>query len=291
MAKKDVILKICKVISVYDDTDGERIKVYLLPEDDGKDIKDIPYAHPLLPKMLHIKPQLGESVLVLLTEANNGNSIRHYIGPIISQPQYMDKDEFYHSLSLYRNSSEKPDVAINTNPDSKGAFGVNEDIALYGRKKNDIILTENDVKIRCGSRIKDGEKNVIFNRTDPAYILLRHNDDKTEYDNPNDNISTQSYRSTATIVADKINLISSKTSPFKTNDKDNLINETEMMKILKEAHQLPYGDILVRFLSKFVNAFATHYHAYPGEKPCEKPIKEVVDFNLNTILSDNVRIN
>lgn len=288
---KDVILKICKVISVYDDTDGGRIKVLLYPEDDGKDLKDIPYAHPLLPKMLHIKPKLGEAVLVLLTAVNNGYSVRHYIGPIVSQPQFMDGEEFHHSLSLYRTSSESPDVAVSTNPDSDGAFTKNDDIAIYGRKKNDIIFTENDVRLRCGSRLKDDKGNVIFNRTDPAYILLRHNDNRAEYTNENDNIKTQHYRSTATIVADKINLISSKTSPFKTNDKENLINETEMLKILNEAHQLPYGDVLVKFLTKFVDAFSKHYHAYPGEKPCEKPIKEVVDFNLNTILSDNIRIN
>ena len=71
MSKNGVILKFCQVIDVYDETDGERIKVKLSPEDDNRDIKDIPYAHPLLPKLIHIKPKIGETVLIVLMEVES----------------------------------------------------------------------------------------------------------------------------------------------------------------------------------------------------------------------------
>lgn len=286
---KGILIKICQVIDTYDSTDGERIKVRLSPEDDRKPDNKIPYAHPLLPKLLHIKPKIGEFVLVVLTEVDNGYSNRYYIGPIISQPQFMEKDDILiNATSLYPGSYKEPDVAPSTNAESHGALAGDDDIALYGRKKNDIILTKDDVRIRCGSRLKENstQGNIIFNRNDPAYILLRHTDTKNGKKN-------NEYRSTATIVADKINLIGNQSKePFRTNDKKDLIDNNEMQKIIDKAHKLPYGDILVEFLEMFVDAFAKHVHPYPGMPPCQtSEYLETITYDLKKILSESVAIN
>ena len=282
----NISIKLCEVLSVYDDVGGSRIKVHLSPEDDGKKLQDIPYAFPLLPKVLHIQPKVKEGVLILLTETGNGYSNRYYIGPIISQFQYLDFDPFpLNSLSTYPGAPFRPDANIVMNPDSKGAYANDEDIAIYGRKKNDIILTENDIKIRCGSRLQDGNL-ITFNRNDSAYMLLRHKEDYAE-----NLLDDSSPKSSATIVADKINLISNYSRNFKT-DPDNLITNEDMEKIFKEAHQLPYGDILVKFLKSFVNAFVNHYHEYPGLTPYEKTkdFTYVKNYELNNILSPDIRI-
>ncbi len=289
MSKNGVILKFCQVIDVYDETDGERIKVKLSPEDDNRDIKDIPYAHPLLPKLIHIKPKIGETVLVVLMEVDNGYSNRHYIGPIISQPQHMIGDDFgINSLSLYPGSYKEPDIAPSTNADSHGALAKDNDIAIYGRNKTDIILSENDIKIRAGSRLNDtkAKGNIIFNRKDPAFIHLKHSDEKRGKDG-------DEYRSTATIVADKINLIGNNSKDvFKTNDKNGLITDNEMQKIIDKAHNLPYGDVLIDFLKLFVNAFAEHVHPYPGMKACPTPnFVKTTSYDLSKILSETVKIN
>lgn len=286
---KNTIIKICQVIDIYDETDGDRIKVKLSPEDDRKSDDEIPYAFPLLPKLIHIKPKIGEYVLVFLTEINNGYSNRYYIGPIISQPQFMEQDDVLTNVtSLYPGSYKEPDVAPSTNADSHGALAENKDIALYGRKKNDIILTDDDIRLRCGNRLKDDsvKGNIVFNRSDPAYILLRHNDSKQgEKDDE--------YRSTVNIVGDKINLIGNQSKePFRTNDKKDLITNDEIQKIIDKAHQLPYGDILVEFLTLFVDAFAKHVHPYPGLPPCQtSEYLETTTYDLKKMLSDSVRIN
>ena len=289
MNKNGIILKMCQVIDIKDDTDGERIKVRLSPEDDRKTTSEIPYAFPLLPKMIHIKPKLGETVLVILTEVSNGYSNRYYIGPIISQPQYMEKDDYgVNSVSLYPGSRKLPDIAPSTNADSHGALANDEDIALYGRSKSDIIMTDNDIRIRCGNRLKDTSKdgNIIFNRTDPAFIKLKHNN--TKQGNSNDE-----YRSTATIVADKINLIGNNSkTPFKTNDKKELITDEEMQKIINQAHQVPYGDVLIDFLDLFRRTFNEHVHPYPGLPPCQTDTYiQTSSYDLSKILSETVRIN
>ena len=289
MKNNSSIIKICQVISIDDENDGERIKVKMVPEDNGKSINKIPFAFPLLPKMLHIKPKVGEAVLIILTNTGEGHSNRYYIGPIISQPQHMEKESFgINSLSLYPGTKKEPDIAPSTVSDSHGSFAKNSDIALYGRKKNDIIITDDDIRIRSGVRLKDdfSKCNISFNRTDPAFIHLKHND--TKQGNKGDE-----YRSTATIVADKINLIGNNSIyPFKTNDIEELITDEEMQKIINKAHQLPYGDILVEFLELFINAFIVHTHPYPGMVPVPETFyKELCNYNLNQILSKSVRIN
>jgi hypothetical protein len=281
----NVVTKLCQVISVHDDTDGDRIKVRLVPEDDRYRDAELPYALPLLPKMLHIKPKVGEWVVVLLTNAGEGLSPRHYIGPIISQPQFMEEDSSaLNALSMYPGKHKEPNVAPSTYADSQGALANDNDIAVYGRTKNDIIMTDDDIRIRSGVRLTEKDK-IIFNGVDPAYIHLKHSNE--ERGNEND-----TYRSTATIVADKINLMGNKSKfPFDTN-KDGLLNDTEMQKIIETAHQLPYGDILVEFLKIFIRAFVTHVHPYPGLPQCQTTdYLELTSYDVNSILSNSVRIN
>jgi hypothetical protein len=88
-------VRICKVLEISDDTDADRVKVRLLPEDSNKTQAELDYAFPLLPKMFHVKPKVGEAVLILLSNTNDGNSQRYYIGPIISQDHRLFFDPFF----------------------------------------------------------------------------------------------------------------------------------------------------------------------------------------------------
>ena len=44
-----------------------------------------------MPKLIHVKPKPGEAVLIMLQEQGATDSDRFYIGPLISQPQYLEK--------------------------------------------------------------------------------------------------------------------------------------------------------------------------------------------------------
>ena len=282
-------IKIGYVFSITDETDGQRIKVRLNPDDIRKSDSEIPYAYPLLPKHVNIKPKIGEAVLVLCTKEDDSGS-RYYVGPIISQPQFLSKDSFETSaLSLYPGATIPPTDAPSTNSESHGAFAKDDDICLYGRNKSDVIMTDDSVRIRCGSRLKARNKKggIIHNESDPAYIHLRHTDNKRGKS------EEDAYRSTATIVADEINLISHKSNDkFRVTDKKHLIDDDKMQEIIDKAHQLPYGDTLVDFLNLFLTAFKEHTHDYPGNKPDESDdFKKVTNYDLNQILSKHVRIN
>lgn len=279
-------LRICQVVSVDDNTDGNRIKARVLPEDNNLSNDELPYAFPLLPKMMHIMPKVGEAVLIICVDANNGNSDRFYIGPIISQPQFMSKDDFDHgALNLLKGSISTPSEAPTTNPNTNGAFPKKDEIAICGRENSDIILSNNDLRIRCGSHLVDNndKTNIVFNGKNSSFIKLKYH--TTPLSNTN--------KSSATIVADEINILSNQSKDtFNLNDKDELINDEEMENILKNAHALPYGDKLVEFLKLFVTAFKTHTHPYSGLPPCTDSTYQAVDeYNLSDILSKNVRIN
>ena len=94
-------VKFCKVISIDDDTDADRIKVRLAPEDNSKTIDEIDYAFPILPKMFHVKPKVGEAVLILLAVTNDGNSQRYYIGPVISQDHRLNFDPYFQGADSF----------------------------------------------------------------------------------------------------------------------------------------------------------------------------------------------
>ena len=50
---------------------------------------------PFMPKMFHTVPKPGESAIVITLNSGNSGRQRYYIGPIISQPQKMQKEGAY----------------------------------------------------------------------------------------------------------------------------------------------------------------------------------------------------
>lgn len=281
------ILKTGIVVSNNDEYDGFRIKVRIYGEDDDKLDEELPFAFPLLPKMMHILPKVDEAVLVICNSIESPYGQRYYIGPLIHQPQFMDYDGFLEgAFNLHDGGFDDYLLpALHRKPEALGALPLKDEISLLSRGDTDITLGEKEVKIRCGVRETNGDDktDVLFNKTNPTYIKLK------QHDNTLDGNS----KSSATIVSEQINLISTASKQlFNLNTKDDLITDDEMRKIIDSAHVLPYGDVLVEFLEIFRNAFVTHTHAYSGVPPVpDNNWLTLNTFNMDTILSQNVRIN
>lgn len=302
MASGDIpVIRQCEVLSIDDPAGCDRIKVRLKPEDTPiTNIDKIPYCFPLLPKMFYVKPKVGETVLVLTAVANDGNAQRYYIGPVISQLSAIEKDNHNAgALAAFSGSTITPAVSYQNIPESKGAYPVSDEISIMGRRNADIQIKENDLRLRCG--VKKAEKtsagknqlgNIFkFNVTDPAFLKLKY----YETGLTEDNTGVNRCNSTATLVADKINLIGNNAKmPFKSTDRDELIDDETMKSILEKAHRLPYGDDLVDFLKAFREVFLAHTHPLGCLRPCVAPNEATTVFtttNLESMLSDTVRIN
>lgn len=298
------LLKIGKVTEVEnsltkDGTGAMRIRVKF-PHDNGQnEDKKLPWVWPLLPKAFQTAPKIGEAVLVMNTDPSFPNSQRYYIGPIISQPQYQYKNNYDDATTMLKGEMHEPIASIDTNPDTEGAFPKQTDVAVVGRKSEDIILRDDEINIRAGIRQKPAETNglrdqgyIIFNNINPAYIQLKFNNTGSFTENTNGD-----YHSSINIVADKINLISNNdTSSIVTDNihgKDELISDDKLPSIMKELHKVPLGDKLVYLLKIMRGAIMNHVHPWAGMQQCGDwagfiPLLEKYD--IDSILSDNIRI-
>lgn len=288
------MISVGRVININDDTDGDRIKARVLPADQYKTDDNIAYAFPILPKMFRVKPKVGEAVLIV-TPDDDQRGQRYYFGPIVSQPQFMDYDDFIAgATTLLKGALKEPEKAPSLIPDSVGCIPSDEEVGVYGRGNSDIIIGEDNVRIRSGVRkieTKNSEKALTFNGSDPSFIKLKYY---------NDGLKTDSgiTKSSAIIGGNDIVLASSDGDPyFSFNDKDESVSDETFKEMLEKAHQLPYGDILVDFLQSFIKMFKSHTHKYHNLPPC--PDSESLKFDTNypsenldnILLSKHIKIN
>ena len=291
MDKDDIIVRICEVLSVEDDNAGLRIKVRIDPDDGNiKYIEDLPYAFPLLPKLLHVNPKVGESVLVILGTQGQASGNRFFIGPLISQPYMTNYDPFRFSSRCLLTGRQvaKPLPNPSRNPANDGTLPERDDIALQGRQNTDVILKPSEIRMRCGFKkepLAEPKDTLIFNDVDMGYIQMRYKQMKDRKGN--------SFSSVTNIVSDRINLLThDSVDYFNMTDNRSLISEETLLDILEKAHPLPFGDDLMDFLSKLIRIFKNHTHPFPMDPPClNQPDNQVLSTDLTKMLSQGIRIN
>ncbi len=298
-------LKYGLVVTVTDEFGLGRIKVRIkgsqsVGGDDGVTDADLPYATPLIPKHLSAYPKVGESVWVFVLDKNRQHADRLFIGPIISQLDKLQKDNgLTTALAGFTFGPVGPKVNVNTIPQLKGVFPDIEDISIQGRYNTDITQKHNQIVIRAGKFETAAPSSTNpypfqFNAKTQAYIQIKNDvilNDKNE-------------KGTITnIVANKINLITHKDgSPrFNVTGQDELISNEEMLRVLDEAHQLPFGDVLIEYLKLLKEAFFAHVHngngnpatdlTSSGNKLALATFKSRADDLEKSMLSKNIRIN
>lgn len=302
MIEDNQIFRECRVEAVEkemsDDKGGLRIKVRIEPDDnDCETVEDLPYCYPLIPKHFHINPKVGEMVLVILGTLGATRGRRWYIGPMISQQYFLDKDPYkYSARSLLDNGKyvqplPKPEM----NPENEGTYPDQDDIALQGRQNADLILKNNEVRLRCGFKKEPTglpKNTLLFNKEDLCYIQMKYINQKG-YRGGIIGKDGRSFCSVINLVADRINLLSHDTKmPFKLNDKKDLITNETQQSIDNNAHPLVFGDELIVFLKKMMELIRTHTHPFAMDPPeFTTPQTSVLNEDLNKMLSDSIKIN
>lgn len=296
-----------EVLSVDDQHGADMITVKIHPEDNSKsEANSTLRAFPLLPKMLHIKPKVGEGVLVLFAVWNDGNSQRYYIGPVISQAHRMEYDPWFGGADSYQVGSYKGwDENPLNDENSFGAYSKDDDISIVGRKNCDIQIKEDDIRIRAGVKLVDEKYKVFYNREHPAFIKLKYHENpifQTYTDSEGEDTILEPIHSTATIVADRINLLgNSRSGKVSLEDdsaeaRDELITDKKLENIISKAYSLPYGEILVDLLQNMIDIFCNHTHDFSGKVPNRKFIDAIraaanEPLDQRKLLSDTVKIN
>jgi hypothetical protein len=285
-------VRVGTVIETRDDLDAGRIKILISPEDNDKTDDEIPFAFPLSPKHFYIQPKIGEAALVLLSDFNNAASRRYYIGPLISQLTHLFSEGYeLGSDKIFPTTPNDYSKAPSTNPELNGVFPDKEDIAILGRKNCDIILKDNDIRIRAGVKNVNNldPTNISYNDKNPAFIKLNYNQNEPIKGN----------KSSIVIDADKIFLLSNSQNGNTNNiasDRKELVSKEKLEELIEEGYKLPYGEKLVEFLLKFVEVFSQHTHNFSGLPPNKKFVEDINNAATDPLknkqmLSNTVRIN
>jgi hypothetical protein len=282
-----------EVVSIDDPYSIGQIKVRLNIDGDISD-KDLPVALPLLPKYLSIYPKVGERVSIIVTYLTLGNqssnsSTRFWIGPWISQPQKLSGEDYISSFSIRPDGYITLAPGLDKVPTTTGVYPEKDYIAIQGRNNTDVNLKNREVLLRAGKFVPDRPN--IFNNLDPGYIQIRY---LTKEDN-NVTDDSNTMGSNINVVGNYINLLSQKgeiSSKFTLNNRDTMITNEDQSYINKNTHPIPFGDILLEFLKLVKNYAATHvhsYHAIPADP--NESVTKLLNFDLNSILNNNVRTN
>jgi len=298
------------VVSVDDPYHMGRIKVRIKGPrtkggDDGTLDNDLPWCFPLIPKAFSVTPKPKEAVFIFIFSKDREFADRLYVGPIISQPDKLNQDSFFETaLRGFSFAPITPNVSVDNIPELKGVFPNPMDVSIQGRYNTDITQKSNEIVIRAGKFeiSKPNENNQYpfkFNSRTQAYIQIKNDvvvQPKTD--------TTAEQRGTVTnIVANKVNIITHENGNprFNLTNQDNLISDDEMTNILKNAHQLPFGDILLQYLILMKEALFNHVHngsgnaatdlTTSGNKQSIAAFKAKADELEKSMLSKNIRIN
>lgn len=261
-----------EVVSVNDEYKGGSIKVRIPELDNLISDENLADAYPLLPKFFHVLPKKGEIVRIFLENTKYPQRGRLWIGSVISQLQNIEYDGILTALSTTNLGVTQPQKSIDTYPDTKDVFPEDEDVAIIGRKNNDIILKENSTEIRVGKHVNgDVYKK---NKINPAIIKIDFNNNE---------------KSETIIISDKIALLSHDGKPkFRSYDLDNEYKN----KIFETGHPSVRGDVLVKILKVFKNAIMQHIHPY--HSVVADPSGVILDLekiDFESILQKNIVIN
>jgi hypothetical protein len=304
------LVQLGEVISVDDPNYLGRIKVRIKGStnrggDDGVSDENLPWCFPLIPKLLSVQPKVKEAVYIFIFNFNKEHADRMYIGPIISQPQQLNFDPYYISaLRGFSFRNVNPTTSVETIPELRGIFPDNEDVSIQGRFNTDITQKNNEVLLRAGkfeysTPSSNNPFSIKFNKETQGYIQIK-NGVVIKKATKNEKAQTGTV---INAVANKINLLTHKDGNprFDLTNQDNLISDDVLEEILQEAHQLPFGDVLLEYLILLKEALLYHVHngsgnpatdlTTSGNKQAIAAFKAKADELEKAMLSKNIRIN
>lgn len=271
-----------RVVSIDDETDGMRIKVFISDLDnhtDENNLNALPWCYPLLPKFFHIYPRIGEFVRIFIEDISFSQKGRFWLGSVISQPHKIEFDSTATALSnIDKKAGFSPEKAPSTFPDADGVYPTKTDVAIVGRVNTDVILRLNEVHIRAGKH--ENGNPLKLNTKNPAQISLVFEQKSKELDD---------YYSNTIITSDKIAIISHSGKPqFKAAK----LTSEDRVKIFEQGHPIARGDVLVEALEVIRQALINHIHGYSAI-PAEKTeiITKLENLQFEPILQRNIVTN
>lgn len=277
----------------------------------GKDkntpLEKLPLCIPFLPEFLHVRPKVGEAVLLIIENPKDMTSPRYWIGPIKTSQIKMEYESYEEANNIFNRSTFKQQEigSGKTNEKDIKASTVipkQQEISVQGRNDADITFKKREVVIRAG---KFKKQTIDINETHPCKIQLKQYDESDQKTSGAlssliNNISFSPFSQT-NIISTNINLIS--TEGKNRNPKSKTVETTTNKKNLErfgetanQLHPLVFGDELINLLKIMINFMLTHIHT--PQNPAVSPLEGIsqlssykTDEKIQEIISKNVRTN
>lgn len=284
------------VINIDDPTEQNRIIARIINYDEkgnilggrDRDVPDdkLPFCIPAQPEHIHVRPLVGEMVLLLLENPSDNSAPRYWFGPIITSKLKLKFQHYKEANKVYDYSVFNLNQNINNKPKTVTAFPGQADVALQGRSDADLILKTREAYLVAG---KFKLNSFDINTDTPSHLQLKQFDDVK--------IGPLKSFSQANLQSSNVNIFSplgkfrgKELEVFETNE-----DLKSFGSIAQSLHPTVFGDELVKLLDLIIRTMLTHIHT--PQSPMV-PIPEsaqlaqyTVTGKLQDLLSKHIRIN
>lgn len=282
------------VESIDDPMEQNRIVARIINLDQNGEIKggrdrdtptgQLPFCIPMLPESLHIRPLVGEMVIVFLDNPSDNTAPRYFIGPVITSKLKLKTQSYREAIKIFDKTQFGINQSVNSKNKLASAFPGQADVAIQGRGDADLILRQREAYLVAG-KFKDDN----INTATPSYIQLKQFDKVTS--GPLKSFSQANIQSTNINIFSPIGKFRDKNlAKFEKNPDLESFGE-----FASTLHPLVFGDELVKLLDLIIRILLAHIHT--PQKPLlstseSKQLQEyTIDGSLQNILSKYIRIN
>ncbi len=290
------------VVSVDDPAEQNRIvaRIVKLDENDrvvggrDRDVPDrqLPFCNPLVSEFVHVRPLVGEMVIVILENPSDNSAPRYWMGPVITSKLKLKYQSYADAESMFKYTDFFSDIKLQNKGASSLVIPRQADIALQGRDDADLILRPREVFISAGKFI---ENSFEINEISPCNIQLKQFDNVPIREGSDDKVTF----SQQNLKSNNINIYSP-FGKFREPERGAEIESTnDDLKYLGELanslHPTVFGDELIVLLDLLVRVTLNHIHT-PHVKLVETDDSNAlseytIEGKLQDIISKFVRIN
>lgn len=271
---------------------------------------ELPWALPLLPLHMQIMPKKGEMVSVIFLNNDKKHLNRFWISSLVPDKTNLSYQVDKLATTNFQTSQfNDPNVGSKTNTielqkrgDFTGGFPEILDISLQSRNNADIVMptkgeknsalnTGGEILLRVGKfKFRDElqtENKLELNDKNPSYIRLKVTDATGKKGPETHTMILSDYITIASYVNG-----TEGGSPNSFPINPIVENDDAIRSLHRAASPMVRGDQLVEFLDLLKNYVINHnhpYHKHPATNANSK--NEIEKFDLNRLLSTNIRIN
>lgn len=289
------------VRSIDDNAQFNRIQAEIINlENDGKmspgkdrniPLDKLPICIPLLTEFVHIRPKVGECVLIIAENPSDLTSTRFWLGPIMTSQIKLPFQPYEESISIFNYSSFKnkqifDGITQQAQIKQSSVLPTQDDVSLQGRYDADIVFRNRELELRVG-KFKINSTSELNTET-PCRIQLKQFDT-----NPNltgikiiDDKAESSFvpYSQLNIETTNFNFISPE---GKFRDSSIYNEDIKKNSRLKDfgvtaamLHPSVFGDELTKLLTWMLQYMLTHIHT-PQNPPLSNNISSQLEPYLN----------